>query len=394
MIAMIGISDKEVIRWKAKNFRMDQIKTGEGINLDEARAINELMPYFNRHSVVYDIGSNKGNWSDLVVHNVSKLHLFEPNESLLIYTQVKYDYLNHIVYNNSAVTNYKGSANFMYFLNENNGLSNILNNQKFNYLPARYTIVPCNTIDGYIQNNNVDFIKIDVEGAEWLVFQGAENSLREHKIRFIQFEYGEHWQLLNKSLNDVIDYLGQFGYSVWRYLPEGFRKITSYDDDWALQNFYAFRDFQQDWNTEFIANTKILKNKIRFALHIGAGDGLVAKYICDNLLSKEYDSRLIAVDPVKNDLFLRNTSTKKVQYINKESSQCWNEFFHYRFDLVVIEGDDDFSDGVKSWQVMRDSDSFMLFMRNSDGANRFLKTQEGNFQLIAKDKQILIRRIC
>ncbi len=369
------------------------IKPGEGISTDEAKAINELMPYFNRHSVVYDIGSNKGNWSDLVVHNVSELHLFEPNERLLTYTMVKYDYLKNVTYNPLAVSNYRGFVDFMYFVNENNGLSNILDNQKFIYLPVNYKKVQAIPLDDYIKSD-VDFIKIDVEGAEWLVFNGMKIALRKHQIRFIQFEYGEHWQLLNKSLNNVIDYLHQFGYSVWRYLPEGFRKITSYDDDWALQNFYAFRDFQQDWNTDFITNTKVLKNKIRFALHIGAGDGLVAKYICDNLLNKEYDSRLIAVDPVKNDLFPRNTSTKKVQYINKSSGQCWDEFFHYRFDFVVIEGDDDFSDGVRSWQVMRDSDSYMLFMRNSEGAKRFLETQEGNYQLITKDKQILIRRIC
>ncbi len=371
---------------------MDQIKVGEGINTDEARAVNALMPYFNEHSVVYDIGSNKGNWADIVVHNVSELHLFEPNHRLLIYTMVKYDYLNHIVYNNLALNDFKGCVAFMYFLNENNGLSNILNNQKFNYLPAQYKSVDCTTLDAYIKSD-VDFIKIDVEGAEWLVFQGAKQSLKEKRIKFIQFEYGEHWQLLDKTMNDVIKYLAQFGYSVHKY-SDGFKRILSYDDDWVLQNFYAFGDFDLNWNKTFIANTKHLTNKIRFALHIGAGDGMMAKYICDNILSKEYDSRIIAVDPVKNDLFLRNTSTKKVQYINKKSDACWDEFVHYRFDFVVIQGDSDFNDGVRSWQLMRDTDSWMLFMRNTDGAKEFLKTQMGNFILVSQDEQILIKRIC
>ncbi|HYF38869.1 MAG TPA: FkbM family methyltransferase, partial [Gemmatimonadales bacterium] len=38
--------------------------------------------------------------------------------------------------------------------------------------------------------DRVDFLKLDVEGAEHLVLEGLNQHLRQGKVRFIQFEYG------------------------------------------------------------------------------------------------------------------------------------------------------------------------------------------------------------
>ena len=66
------------------------------------------------------------------------------------------------------------------------GLSSIINRPVFNKLKSEgqkfKTInVKCDTIDNYCNINNIeniDFIKIDVEGAEKMVLDGANNMLK------------------------------------------------------------------------------------------------------------------------------------------------------------------------------------------------------------------------
>lgn len=100
------------------------------LNPLERKAALALKPYFSKAPIVFDVGSNKGFWADILIHNVAEMHLFEPNERLLTYTMVKYDYLKNVFYNDVAVSDTVGSTLFTVFYNENNGLSNIIQNPK------------------------------------------------------------------------------------------------------------------------------------------------------------------------------------------------------------------------------------------------------------------------
>lgn len=58
----------------------------------------------------------------------------------------------------------------------------------------------------------IDFLKIDVEGAEHLVLRGLEGLLRERRVRFVQFEYGkiypDHVEIRDYELGDE-DFMGR-----------------------------------------------------------------------------------------------------------------------------------------------------------------------------------------
>jgi FkbM family methyltransferase len=85
--------------------------------------------------------------------------------------------------------------------------------------------VPCKTIDG-LGLNYIDYLKIDTEGSEYKILNGCENSLKNKKISFIQFEYG----LIDEnipSLEIIAKLLNEFNYhevitsnreSLWSYL--------------------------------------------------------------------------------------------------------------------------------------------------------------------------------
>jgi FkbM family methyltransferase len=396
-----------------------------GISDNETKAVLELRSQMSSDPIVFDVGSNKGGWADILIKNVKEMHLFEPNERLLTYTMVKYDYLKNVVYNPVAVSDKEGEALFTVFYNENNGLSNIIQNPKWNYLPGELDKVDTISLDEYWrlnfwdQGTTIDFVKIDVEGAEMLVLKGAKNLLGSKRIKFVQIEYSEHYQVTGITFKDIIKYLESFGYKGYAY-DNGFSAIDSetFVEDGRLENFWFMVEFTQDWNSEFKKNTQGIK--VETALEIGCFEGLTTNYICDNLLTE--NGRVICIDPLTDeylpghkdnamfvgqyDRFIRNTAGRPVQLIRQKSLDAFPGLKDLRFGLIYIDGDHTeqgvFQDAVLYWNLLLDSPrnagGYMLFddygqsAETAKGIDRFLETQKGNYDLLIKDYQVLIRR--
>lgn len=393
-----------------------------GISDNEVKAVMELRGKMSADPIVFDIGSNKGGWADILIQNVKEMHLFEPNERLLTYTMVKYDYLKNVVYNSEAVSDKEGETLFTVFYNENNGLSNIIQNPKWNDLPGVLDKVETITLDTYWSgfNRDIDFVKIDVEGAEMLVLKGAYELLKDNTIKFIQVEYSEHYPVAKTSFKNVMRYMADLGYKCYSF-NGSFKeeKIESFVEDYRLENFWFMREYTQDWNSEFKKNTQGIK--IETALEIGCFEGLTTNYICDNLLKE--GGRVICIDPLTDeylpghkdnamfvgqyDRFIRNTAGRPVQLVRKKSHEAFQELKDLRFGLIYIDGDHTeagvFTDAVMYWNLLLDSPKenggYMLFddygqsAETKKGIDRFLETQEGNYKILVKDYQVLIQRL-
>jgi len=87
----------------------------------------------------------------------------------------------------------------------------------------------------------VDFLKVDVEGAEHLVLQGLEDSLRGKRIRMVQFEYGRVNILTHFLLRDFYELFTSYGYVVGKIYPDyvDFREYELSDEDFLGPNFLA-----------------------------------------------------------------------------------------------------------------------------------------------------------
>jgi FkbM family methyltransferase len=87
----------------------------------------------------------------------------------------------------------------------------------------------------------VDFMKLDVEGAEHLVLRGLENSLRAQRIRFVQFEYGRVNILTHFLLRDFYELFRSYGYVVGKIYPDfvAFREYDLADEDFLGPNYLA-----------------------------------------------------------------------------------------------------------------------------------------------------------
>lgn len=77
--------------------------------------------------------------------------------------------------------------------------------------------VECTTLDLLLGDRVADGVKIDVEGAERLVLEGATRSLSEHRVRMLQLEWGTNrpMQTLSEGRDPVLRLLREFGYGVY-----------------------------------------------------------------------------------------------------------------------------------------------------------------------------------
>ncbi len=170
----------------------------------------------NSTGVFFDVGCNAGSFVNVLKHlNVrDNIHCFEPHPVLVRETLKYYPYIKM---NEICLSNKEGNVDiniplFSY------GLSSMIYRPAFNNLGQKIITlnVKCDTIDNYCLKNNInmiDFIKLDIEGAEKSVLEGATNMLANKNIRAGIFEIG----CLNDagtSKEEIIDMLTNYGYIV------------------------------------------------------------------------------------------------------------------------------------------------------------------------------------
>jgi FkbM family methyltransferase len=150
-------------------------------NLWEPDVRNTLLSVLRPGMTFLDIGANVGYYTLLAAYAVGStgtVHAFEANPQVFetLRGNVQRNGFKRTSLNNVALTNVIGQVTFC--IDELNPGSSSLSGKGF--VKAAQISVPGITLDSYTQSkhlNRVDVIKIDVEGAEILVFSGAKNTL-------------------------------------------------------------------------------------------------------------------------------------------------------------------------------------------------------------------------
>lgn len=193
--------------WLYKNYYLDTLE------------FNFIGSIIRPNDVVFDIGANIGIysfWFSKCTNNNGKIYSFEPDEANMARFKYAID-LNNIksIYPQQiALSNTIGKAKFSIGLDEQNGL---LNDTQVNV--EQFKMVDTNTLDNFCTENSVDvinYLKMDVEGAEWFVLNGATSMLNQHKIKIIQLEINNQLLKYNISVKQLVDYMGSFGYKLYR----------------------------------------------------------------------------------------------------------------------------------------------------------------------------------
>lgn len=175
-----------------------------------------------RGEIFVDVGANIGRYSAKLARNFRTVHAFEPNPRYL--SVLKDNIPPNVVVHEVALSDGDGSA-LLYLNTAGHGGSAETIMEKFQYNPAdnpgaAHTFtgreeeslpVLTNRFDTIFPREQVDLVKIDVEGAEFLVLAGMRNSLKEQRVRNLVVEL--HNAAQAENLQSLLRGLGYW--SVW-----------------------------------------------------------------------------------------------------------------------------------------------------------------------------------
>jgi FkbM family methyltransferase len=397
------------------------------IGIEEKEAILKLTPFFNENPVIFDVGSNKGSFTDVMLEEFAEectLHLFEPTYKLLSFTEIKYEYKKNITYVNEALYRFSGMMDFHYFENENNELSSLFDGgEDWKGLPKKTKPVKLNTVDEYCISKGVGYIdclKIDCEGVDADVLMGAKNMLAAGRIKFALLEYSPHYKRANNTFKSVLNIASSNGYKVYSYVANNYFEISpdNFVEDYRFENFVITKEeiynYSVGWNKEFIINTAEL-SKMDMVLEVGAFEGITTRYICENLLNE--DGRVNVVDPLTDEYiegdtehpyfrnqyqrFLGNTRGLNLNLYRGKSKVELPKLNALRHDLCYVDGDHT-EESVYfdlSWcfaitkvggYIM--ADDYEWRKETKAGIDKFLTEFYGSFELVEKGYQVMIRK--
>lgn len=196
----------------------------------------------NKHKpIIFDIGAHTGTYSKKILHanKNSEIYAFEPNKSLNFQLKKTKD----IHFFNIALSNRNGTSTF-YVPIKKKTLASLQKRESWDSNSVTKIDVQTKTLDSFCKQQNISqitFVKIDTEGYEFEVLQGAKDLLRNRKIQYIQFEFGGTDIDSRHFFRDFWNFLSN-DYTIYRILPNSIYHIKNYSEDleiFSANNFLA-----------------------------------------------------------------------------------------------------------------------------------------------------------
>lgn len=204
----------------------------------------------------FDIGGNTG-WVSMHVAKKepsTTVHAFEPipRTSSIFEQNLKLNALPNIHLHKIALSDSEGVAEF-YFNEQESGatsMRNIRETQK-----AVQISVKTERLDEFVRRNGIkrmDFIKCDVEGAEFFVIKGGLETIKEHKpILFV--EMLRKWAAkFNYHPNDIIKLLSASGFECYAIEKDSLSPISFMDDSVMATNFFFVHSSREGEIVQYI----------------------------------------------------------------------------------------------------------------------------------------------
>ncbi len=190
----------------------------------------------DRSLISIDVGAANGLYLAHLYPVSKKCYAFEPREEALKNLKRIFSGITaSIQFENVALSNFSGSAELK-ILKSNDQLSTIEEGNLIErFGEVDLVKVPVKRLDDYDFEDSVAFIKIDVEGHEISVLEGAVNLLeRDHPSLLIEIEERHKAH----SVAGVREFLKKFGYEGFFYLDDHLLRMDLFDIQ-KYQNFGA-----------------------------------------------------------------------------------------------------------------------------------------------------------
>lgn len=183
------------------------------------------MPFLSRGGIFFDIGANFGFCTFGLAHALHgkkvEYHLFEANREAcdLLRRSVEFYQGRKAVINNCAVSDRPGISRLLLKKGHLSG----------SYISGKGSQEVSNLcLDDYIRSSGItriDFMKMDIEGAEPLALRGAEKSLRAGVIKILYLEIScETLSRFGFTEADCLAFLKEAGFSLFHVKDVDFQK--------------------------------------------------------------------------------------------------------------------------------------------------------------------------
>ncbi|NNC86160.1 MAG: FkbM family methyltransferase [Bacteroidia bacterium] len=184
-------------------------------NRQDADELNLLKQFIKPGSTVVDIGANIGFYAEYFsnwVGETGKVHCFEPDETNFSLLKKNTQNSENTIINKLAVSDKTGSITLY--------KSHRLNVDHRTYKPTQFdstTELKCVSIDDYINNKfKVDFIKMDIQGAEYPALEGMKKTLKNNDIKLLSEFWPYGLKQAGSSKQQVYAFLTEQGFSVYK----------------------------------------------------------------------------------------------------------------------------------------------------------------------------------
>lgn len=203
---------------------------------------------FKNYSIktILDVGANVGNYTQLYADRQCQVYCFEPHPNNYQPLQSRYEHNSNVKTFNLGLSATKGTAT-IYDYEDNFGSSHASLFQEvitdIHVKKSKGIDIKLDTLDNILAAESVvhiDLLKIDVEGNELSVLQGAKNALSKNIIDIIHFEFNVTNIISRAFFNDFVTILPQ--YNFYRLLPNAFLPIDNSNKTPLRNELFAFQN--------------------------------------------------------------------------------------------------------------------------------------------------------
>ena len=187
-----------------------------------------IINLINQNDIFVDVGANVGHYSMLAAKNKAKVFAFEPikNTFSKLEKNIKLNNLQDTVaLYNLGVGNKNETLEFVIDIDVMNSVATNTSSKN-----EQIEVVQ---LDDKLKEINPTMLKIDVEGYEWFVLEGAKNILSSNELKYILIEFNNSGLKFGKEDVLIHEMLLENNFYPFSYNPESsiLERIDSYRKD-------------------------------------------------------------------------------------------------------------------------------------------------------------------
>lgn len=181
-----------------------------------AWAYEQLSRY--EEATLLDVGAHTGCYSLLATHHPNlTVHAFEPvaNTCAVLRENVALnDLQNKVTVNQMGVSNYNGTGRLYAIRSPQGSGISMVDGKPAHHKDVIESAIPVTSIDHYVKQNKLapTLIKIDTEGGERMVLEGAVKTLKKYHPLIVCEYSGENTSQYGYPPSDIVRFIESMGY--------------------------------------------------------------------------------------------------------------------------------------------------------------------------------------